>query len=87
MLSVMGLGTPIICSDIRENLFIVHDDALLFEKSNIDSSGIHLNMPCSTGKNTLQKRQWPNQEFCATIRGKQSRINISKSSTVQSPPG
>lgn len=37
MLSVMGLGTPIICSDIRENLFIVHDDALLFEKSNIDS--------------------------------------------------
>jgi glycosyltransferase involved in cell wall biosynthesis len=37
MLSVMGLGTPIICSDIRENLFIVHDHALLFEKSNIDS--------------------------------------------------
>lgn len=37
MLSVMGLGTPLICSDIKENKYIVHKDALLFEKSNIDS--------------------------------------------------
>ena len=37
MLSVMGLGTPLICSDIQENKFIVHEDALLFEKSNIES--------------------------------------------------
>lgn len=37
MLSVMGLGTPLICSDIKENKYIVHQDALLFEKSNVDS--------------------------------------------------
>jgi glycosyltransferase involved in cell wall biosynthesis len=37
MLSVMGLGTPLVCSDIRENQFIVHDDALQFRKSDIDS--------------------------------------------------
>jgi glycosyltransferase involved in cell wall biosynthesis len=37
ILSVMGLGTPLICSDIRENLYVVEDTALTFEKSNIDS--------------------------------------------------
>jgi len=37
MLSIMGLGTPLICSDIRENKYIVHEDALMFEKSNIAS--------------------------------------------------
>ena len=37
MLSVMGLGTPLICSDIKENKYIVHEDALMFEKSNIES--------------------------------------------------
>jgi glycosyltransferase involved in cell wall biosynthesis len=37
ILSVMGLGTPLICSDIKENKYIVHEDALLFEKSNINS--------------------------------------------------
>jgi glycosyltransferase involved in cell wall biosynthesis len=33
ILSVMGLGTPLICSDIKENKFIVHEDAVLFKKS------------------------------------------------------
>jgi glycosyltransferase involved in cell wall biosynthesis len=37
MLSVMGLGTPLICSDIKENIFIVKDDAYTFEKSNVGS--------------------------------------------------
>jgi len=37
ILSVMGLGTPLICSDIKENKYIVHEDAVLFEKSNINS--------------------------------------------------
>jgi glycosyltransferase involved in cell wall biosynthesis len=37
ILSVMGLGTPLICSNIKENLFLVKKDALTFEKSNIDS--------------------------------------------------
>jgi glycosyltransferase involved in cell wall biosynthesis len=33
ILSVMGLGTPLICSDIKENKYIVHEDAVLFKKS------------------------------------------------------
>ena len=37
VLNVMGLGTPIICSDIRENMYIVENDALTFEKGNVDS--------------------------------------------------
>jgi len=37
MLSVMGLGTPLICSDIKENKYIVHQDALLFKKSDTAS--------------------------------------------------
>ena len=37
VLNVMGLGTPIICSDIRENMYIVSDDAFTFEKGNFDS--------------------------------------------------
>jgi glycosyltransferase involved in cell wall biosynthesis len=37
MLSVMGLGTPLICSDIKENVYIAHQDALLFKKSDQSS--------------------------------------------------
>lgn len=37
MLSVMGLGTPLICSNIKENMYLVHEDAMVFEKSNIES--------------------------------------------------
>ncbi len=37
ILSVMGLKTPLICSDIKENLYIVNDTALTFEKSSIES--------------------------------------------------
>ena len=37
MLSVMGLGTPLICSDIKENKYIAHQDALLFKKSDTAS--------------------------------------------------
>ena len=37
ILSVMGLGTPLICSNIKENLYLVKDDALTFEKSNVES--------------------------------------------------
>ena len=37
VLNVMGLGTPIICSDIRENMYIVENDAFTFEKGNVDS--------------------------------------------------
>jgi glycosyltransferase involved in cell wall biosynthesis len=35
ILTAMGLQTPVICSNIRENLFIVRDMALTFKKGNI----------------------------------------------------
>jgi glycosyltransferase involved in cell wall biosynthesis len=33
ILENMGLGTPVVCSDIRENMFVVDDTALTFKKS------------------------------------------------------
>jgi len=37
ILNVMGLGTPIICSDIKENLYAVSNDAILFKKGDVNS--------------------------------------------------
>lgn len=37
ILMVMGLGTPLICSDIQENKFIVENDAGLFDQGNVES--------------------------------------------------
>jgi glycosyltransferase involved in cell wall biosynthesis len=37
ILTVMGLGTPLICSNIRENLFITKEHALTFESGVSDS--------------------------------------------------
>ena len=37
ILNVMGLGTPIICSDIQENIFAVSDHAILFRHGNTES--------------------------------------------------
>lgn len=36
ILENMGLGTPVVCSDIRENLFVVGETALTFRKSDTD---------------------------------------------------
>ena len=36
ILTVMGLKTPLICSDIKENLFVVKDTALTFRKGNVE---------------------------------------------------
>ncbi len=36
MLENMGLGTPIVCSDIPENVFVVRDTALLFERGSVE---------------------------------------------------
>jgi len=33
ILTIMGLGIPLICSDIRENVFLVNDNAVIFKKS------------------------------------------------------
>ena len=35
ILTIMGLGVPLICSDIKENLFLVQQDAIIFKKSSI----------------------------------------------------
>jgi len=37
ILQVMGLGTPLLCSDIPENKYIVKDDAVIFQKGDIKS--------------------------------------------------
>ena len=37
ILTVMGLGTALICSDIKENIFITKDNAVTFESGNSDS--------------------------------------------------
>jgi glycosyltransferase involved in cell wall biosynthesis len=37
ILNVMFLNTPIICSNIKENIFAVADTAILFEQGNVDS--------------------------------------------------
>jgi glycosyltransferase involved in cell wall biosynthesis len=37
ILNVMYLNTPIICSNIKENIFAVGDTSILFEKGNVDS--------------------------------------------------
>lgn len=47
ILMVMGLGTPLICSDIRENKFIVEDNALTFEQGNVDSLAEQLDFALS----------------------------------------
>ena len=37
ILTVMGLGTPLICSNIKENLFITKENAITFKSGNIHS--------------------------------------------------
>ena len=37
ILTIMGIGTPLICSDIKENIYAVENTALTFKKANIDS--------------------------------------------------
>lgn len=37
ILTIMGIGTPLICSDIKENIYAVQDTALAFAKSDVGS--------------------------------------------------
>lgn len=55
ILNVMGIGTPVICSDIRENIFAVADTAILFEKSNPDSLLHALNESLDNYENLKKK--------------------------------
>jgi glycosyltransferase involved in cell wall biosynthesis len=43
LLQAMGLGCPVICSDIQENLYVVGDTALSFKKSNANDLARVLN--------------------------------------------
>lgn len=69
VLSVIGLGTPVICSDIRENIYLVKDDALTFKKSNIESlktalerslsdRETHLNLAARAKERILKDYSW-----------------------------
>ncbi|HWY33026.1 MAG TPA: glycosyltransferase family 4 protein, partial [Nitrosopumilaceae archaeon] len=69
ILSIMGLGTPLICSNIQENVYIVHDDAVLFKKSDIISlldalqysikyHSMHLEMAEKAKKRILKDYSW-----------------------------
>lgn len=57
ILQVMGLGTPIICSDIKENLYSVKEDAVIFKKSNIDDLYEKLNYILANYTNVLLKSE------------------------------
>lgn len=37
VLTIMGLGTPLLCSDIKENLYIIEDTALTFKQASPES--------------------------------------------------
>jgi glycosyltransferase involved in cell wall biosynthesis len=55
ILSVMGIGTPIICSNIKENIYAVSDTATLFEKGNTDSLALAINESLNSYDKLKQK--------------------------------
>jgi len=57
VLNVMGLGTPIVCSDIRENMYIVENDAFTFEKGNVDSLKMALEQSLKSYDQLLKKAE------------------------------
>jgi len=54
ILSVMGLQTPLICSNIKENLYLVGNDAYTFEKSNVESLTVTLERALNNREEHLQ---------------------------------
>jgi glycosyltransferase involved in cell wall biosynthesis len=57
ILSIMGLGTPLVCSDIKENRYIVHEDAVLFKKSDTDGLLVALQYSLTKRLQHLQMAQ------------------------------
>lgn len=60
ILSVMGLGVPLIVSNIEENIYAVQDTAILFNQSDISSLTEKINFAeenCSIMKNLSKKAQ------------------------------
>lgn len=64
ILTVMGLGTPLICSDIKENLFITKENAITFQSGN------------SKDLKSAIKKSLKNQEIMLTraIKGKKDIV-------------
>jgi len=54
ILMVMGLGTPLICSDIKENKFIVENNAMTFAQGNMNSLADQLSYALSNGTQIQQ---------------------------------
>jgi len=54
ILMVMGLGIPLICSDIKENKFIVENNAMTFAQGNVDSLAGQLSYALSNGAQIQQ---------------------------------
>jgi glycosyltransferase involved in cell wall biosynthesis len=55
LLSVMYLGTPVICSDIEENVYIVGDNAFTFNKSDVMDLMKTIELSLSTYESMLEK--------------------------------
>jgi glycosyltransferase involved in cell wall biosynthesis len=55
ILNVMSIGTPIICSDIKENIYAVSDTATLFKKGDIESLKDSLEESLHNHDNLLKK--------------------------------
>lgn len=71
ILTVMGLGTPLICSDIRENTFITKENAITFESGNavslrdalqkaLDNPELLKTNACAGQKDIKERFNWEN---------------------------
>lgn len=57
ILNVMGMGTPILCSDIKENIYAVADTATLFKAGDTDSLNITLTGLLNSNDLMLEKAE------------------------------
>lgn len=67
ILENMGLQTPIICSDIKENIYVVGDTALTFNRGNIDDLArvlrIALDSPHALKENAIKAKKRASSQF------------------------
>jgi len=67
MLEVASLGTPILCSDIPENLNVLPDQALHFESGNVGDLQLKLALamekPGMMKELAVQAQDWVHQQY------------------------
>lgn len=67
ILENMGLGTPVICSDIRENVYVVGETAMLFKQGNVsDLTAVlesALQHPEQLGANSVRAQRRAAEKF------------------------